>query len=231
MFWSFSAPKGGVGVSVIAAAVASELSNHQSVTLVDFCGDQPWILGVATELSERHGVFDWLSADSSVSAEALDNLTLDVDSSLRLIPAGDLAREQGISTARLVDLVAYLSSTGLVIADVGVVSGDVSGTRPILCAAGDRTTLIVRACYLALQRARVLPVTFDDIIEVVEGGRALQTLDIEGVLGQPVTSRLAVDPFISRSVDAGLLMRRVPRPLRRMIGDLQAARPLMEVVR
>lgn len=223
MFWSFAAPKGGVGVSVVAAAVAVHLSKFDAVTVVDLCGDQQWILGVDPERL-GHGVFDWLSADESVSADALENLAVDVTPSLRLLPAGDLALEPKVSPARLGALVSHLSSAGPVVADVGVVGGEVSGVRPMLCATGDRTTLVVRACYMALQRARSLPVVVDDIVEVVEGGRALRTLDIESVLGQRVSSRLGFDPLISRTVDAGLMTRRLPRPLRRVILDLDADR-------
>lgn len=222
MFWSFAAPKGGVGVSVIAAAAALELSKTQTVTIVDFCGDQPWILGVTADEHARHGVFDWLSADGSVSADALENLAVDVTSSLRLIPAGDLTLEPQVSSVRISSLVSHLSLAGPVVADIGIVAGDVSGIRPMLCATGDRTTLVVRACYLALQRARLLPIVVDDIVEVFEGGRSLRTIDIEAVLGQRVSSRLAVDPLIARAVDAGLLTRRLPRPLRRTVLDLQA---------
>ena len=40
----------------------------------------------------------------------------------------------------------------------------------------------------------------NDVVEIVEGGRALTTVDIEAVLGQPVTARLPFDPQIAEQI-------------------------------
>ncbi len=221
MFWSFVAPKGGVGVSVIAASVAASLSTTVPVTIVDFCGDQPAIFGVGGDLPATQGVHEWLSADASVSSDALSNLEIQVHATLRIIPAG-LLRSPHVSAERCAELVAALGQGGMVIADVGVLGSDPITLRPLVCAAGDQTTMVVRACYLALRRARSCPVVVDHIVELVEGGRSLGTIDVEAVLGQPVTSRLAVDPAIARTVDAGLITKRLPRGLRRVVRELCA---------
>lgn len=227
MFWSFAAPKGGVGVSTIAAAVAATVSKTQSVTLIDFCGDQPDIFGCPTEQSSNPGVFDWLEADESVSPTALDNLGIEVSSTLRILPAGSRDPGEEVSTHRSVDLVAHLGQSGAVIADVGVLDGDAMSAMSVICGASDRTTLVVRACYLAMRRARLLPTVPDDVVEVVEGGRSLRTVDIELVLHQPVTSRVPLDPAIARAVDAGLLGHRLPRSMQRMVNGLTATSPAL----
>lgn len=222
MFWSFAAPKGGVGVSAIAAAVASTLSRQQSVTVVDFCGDQPDIFGCSEETPSAPGVFDWLEADGSVSADALDNLSIEVSSSLRILPPGSRSSAAVVSAHRCVELVEHLGRSGPVIADVGVVGRDLLSEMSVICGASDRTTLVVRACYLVMRRARMIPIVADDVVEVVEGGRSLRTVDIELVLQQPVISRVPFDPAIARALDAGLVGRRLPRPMSRMVADLCA---------
>lgn len=197
------------------------MSAMEPVTIVDFCGDQPEIFGVGGDRSHMPGVHDWLSADDSVSVDALSNLEIEVHPGLRLLPAGSV-RSSAVSAERCAALVGALGEDRLIVADVGVLGADPMALRPLVCAAGDQTTMVLRACYLALRRAAACPVMVDHVVEIVEGGRSLCTIDVEAVLGQPVTSRLVVDPRIARAVDAGLLTKRVPRALRRVVGDLCA---------
>ena len=118
----------------------------------------------------------------------------------------------------------------LVIADVGAVS-EVVDPRSVICVSGDRTTCVVRACYLALCRFSKLPVLVDDIVEIEEPGRALRTLDIEAVAGLAVSARIPFDPSIARAVDAGLLGQRMPRSLRRNVRMLIEDRKHLAVAR
>lgn len=219
MIWSFISPKGGVGVSVLSAAVASTLANNRSVTLIDMCGDQPDIFGCAADASDASGVFDWFRADDSVGTEALSALALDIRPGLRLIPAGDTAAGHAISPERIAQLRSGFVGSDVIV-DLGVVGDAPLAPAAMLCASGDRTTLVLRACYLAMRRARNLGVVPDDVVEVVEGGRALRTIDIEAVLHQPVDVRLPVDPLIARAVDSGFVGSRLPRLLRRAVRDL-----------
>jgi hypothetical protein len=225
MFWTFVAPKGGVGLSVVVAAVACQLSIEQPVTIVDFAGDQMDIFGLGAEPATP-GVVDWLLADESVAVSALGHLAVDVGRTLRIISTGTTSFVGGADPQRCTELVRSLSAGGTVIADLGVVNPDPLASTSLIAAAGDRTTLVVRACYLALRRARSIPMVVDDVVEIVEGGRALTTVDIEAVLGQPVTARLPFDPQIARAVDAGLMRRRLPRSLRRLVTDLEIGLPL-----
>ncbi len=224
MFWSICATKGGVGTSVIAAALALESRNRGSVLVVDLGGDLPDLLGVEPATP---GLRDWLVADESVEATALLELTHPVSEGLELLPAGDIHAVGEVAANRVVDVVATTTARfDTVVADLGVVTGGAFGPAAVLAAAGDRSCLVVRACYLTLQRARRVQVDVDDVIEVVEPGRALRTIDIEAVIGRPVTSRVPVDPAIARSADAGLLTARLPRRLRRGVRRLLDSAPV-----
>jgi len=211
MFWSFCSAKGGAGVSVLAATVALRAADRgQRVLLVDFGGDQPDLLGVALESAA--GVSDWLGAD--VGVDSLEALTVPVGERFDLLPLG--GGDMGTNPARAVELAGgAVDLWDLVVADVGVVQPGPFDPRHVVVTAGDRTTLVVRSCYLGLKRVGRLALAVDDVVEVTEGGRALKTVDIEGVLGQPVDARIAVDPMVARAVDSGLLTARLPRPLRR----------------
>lgn len=228
MFWSFCAPKGGVGTSVVAAATALESSKRSPTLLIDFGGDLAQVFGLDTD--ERHGVHDWLAASTDVGVEALDHLIVDISETLALLPAGS-TRPRGVGPERVVQLVDAAIATGrATIADVGTIA---SATDPlaIVCVSGDRTTCVLRACYLALRRFSKLPVLIDDVVEIEEPGRALRTLDIEAVVGMPVAARIPFDPSIARAVDAGLLSTRMPRSLRRNVGVLLRDADRLAVVR
>jgi hypothetical protein len=218
MLWSFCAAKGGTGVSVLAAAVACALRSNRDVLLVDMADDQPDLLGIE---AQGPGVRDWLTADASVGVEALHNLITPVEDRLSLLRSGARCELSAVPPQRTMELVEALRDRdGVVIVDAGVLNEGPFEPAQLVWAASERTTLVVRACYLGLKRAQHLNLAPTDVVEVVEGGRALRTIDIETVLGQPVSDRVALDPAIARAVDAGLLTSRLPRPLRRLARSL-----------
>lgn len=220
MFWSFCAPKGGMGTSVVAAAVAVESARDTPTVVIDFGGDLARILGVDT--LDRQGVGDWLAASGDVGVESLGHLQIEVTSNLALVSRGESMNSR-IPVERAMQLVQGLQGGHRrVIADVGVLS-DASDPRSIACVAGDRTTCVIRGCYLALTRFGDLPVIVDDVVEIEEPGRTLRTIDIEAVVAMPVSARIPYDPAIARAVDAGLLQRRMPRALRRNAQSLVSA--------
>lgn len=224
MWWSFCSPKGGLGTSTVASVVALELAKARpgtEVILADFCGDQPDLLGV--DVRGHDGVTDWLAADNDVPVESLRNVLVGAPGGVRLLPAGKSSLRQA-EPGRIVQLSSGFGLNAVVVADLGVVRGAPGSPRSLLAAAGSSTTVVVRACYLALRRASTLPVEFDTVIEVCEPGRSLNTLDVELVLGHPVSTRIRSDPAVARAVDAGLLGSRTPRHLRRsaraLIGEV-----------
>ena len=214
VLWSFCAAKGGTGVSVLAAATACALRSNRDVLLVDLADDQPDLLGIE---AQGPGVRDWLTAGASVGVEALHNLITPVGDRLSLLSSGARSDVSGVPPQRTMELVdAFRDRAGVVIVDAGVLHAGSFEPAQLVWAASERTTLVVRACYLGLKRAQRLNLAPTDVVEIVEGGRALRTIDIEAVLGQPVSDRVALDPAIARAADAGLLTSRLPRPLRRL---------------
>ncbi|HEY7437757.1 MAG TPA: hypothetical protein VIC35_00005, partial [Acidimicrobiia bacterium] len=81
--WS---PKGGSGTSVFAAACALALTPAPGVCLVDLCGDQPAVLGMAGD--PEHGDADWLALGPEAPTDALERLAVDVCDGMRLVPHG-----------------------------------------------------------------------------------------------------------------------------------------------
>ena len=77
MFVICRSPKGGVGTSVVAAALALRhaQAGHPTV-LVDLAGDQPDLLGVAP--SSSLGIGDWAERGDDVPVEALTALEVEV---------------------------------------------------------------------------------------------------------------------------------------------------------
>ena len=76
MFIICRSPKGGVGTSVVAAALALRHAHagHPTV-LVDLAGDQPDLLGVAP--SSSLGIGDWAAGGDDVPVEALTALEVE----------------------------------------------------------------------------------------------------------------------------------------------------------
>jgi len=221
MLWCLCSPKGGVGVSTLATAIAGQLAPSRPTTVLDVGGDIARIVGV--DVAERDGFADWLDSPTALGVDVLESLQVEVVPGLSIIPRGRKPLPSLPPAERLVQ-VAALSSQGrpdaVVIADVGVVDDRAISVASVLSAAADRTTLVTRACYLSLTRTRELAVAFDDVVEVVEGGRTLNTIDIEAIVGEPVATRVPCDPLIARAVDSGILLARPPRTLRRAANDL-----------
>ena len=90
MFVICRSPKGGVGTSVVAAALALRHAHagHPTV-LVDLAGDQPDLLGVAP--SSSLGIGDWAAGGDEVPVEALTALEVEVGGGLSLLPRGSVS--------------------------------------------------------------------------------------------------------------------------------------------
>lgn len=198
--------KGGSGCSVISAATALLLCESAPTLLVDFNGDLPAILG--TE-SNGPGLVDWFRADEP-PADALGRLEVDLGGGLFLLPTGEC---QPSGTSEQFRLLASLlrSERRQVVVDIGT-SG--LGTVALLNAS-NRSTLVTRACYLALRRAQCGPPP-DDVVLVKEPGRALRASDVSAALQAPISATVSWDPSVARCVDAGLLQSRLPRSLKQL---------------
>lgn len=76
--------------------------------------------------------------------------------------------------------------------------------------------LVIKHCYIAIRRALQLTVKPDMIVVLAEDNRALRDVDVEACLGVKIAAVMKYDPTVARSIDAGLLATRLPRPLIRV---------------
>ncbi len=236
VLWS---PKGGVGVSVVAAALAVAATDRRSpedtagppgtvdpsgevppaaeVLLVDPCGDQPSVLGTARPAGP--GLRDWAAVGERDPA-ALLRLTVPVVDGLRLLPAGDGPPMSPTSVDALADALGTMDRD--VVVDAGVVRR-CGAVDPLvgLVAAADRSLMVVRPCYLALRAGVASLERPDGVVVVEEPGRALVSRDVADVLAAPVMATVPLDPAVARAVDAGVLARRLPRVLSHALRDLR----------
>jgi MinD-like ATPase involved in chromosome partitioning or flagellar assembly len=208
--------KGGVGVSVVVAGIAAseEARRGSPALIVDLCGDQPRLHGVGS--SEGAGVAGWLRAGRAVPPDALERIEEPL-TELRSL----LARGAGpLDPSRVPALVEALAADGrLVVVDVGRAVQEEAGR--VMVDAAERSVLVTRACPLALPAdAGALPVP-DAIVVVRDLRRSLRWEEIGARFGAPVLAELDVDPAVGASVDAGLLVRPLPR---RFVAALAAVR-------
>lgn len=204
--------KGGSGVSVVAAGLASLMARDagpdgDGTLLVDFGGDQAALLGVPQP--DGPGVTDWLATPRG-DAEALRRLELAVAPELSLIPTGSGG---GWATDREEALVDVLVSERR-----SVVVDGAMGAAPVpALAAADVSLLVLRPCYLALRRVVRDGVRADGVVLVEEPGRALDAVDVSRAVGLPVLCTVGADASVARAVDAGLLAARPPRSFARSL--------------
>lgn len=231
--------KGGSGTSVVAASLALVAARrpHGSL-LVDLCGDQPAVLGRSEPGGP--GVLDWVADGVDAPPDALGRLEVDVVPGLRLLPSGsmDLPRAgPDSSTAGSVRadsrkrdrerhdqftlLLALLGAQQRhVVVDAGRIDGSTCPGIRMVAASAEVSLLVVRPCYLALRRAVESGVRPTAVVVVSEPWRALTGADVADVVGAPVVAEVAVDGSVARTVDAGLLATRLPRPLARALREV-----------
>ena len=200
--------KGGVGTTVIAAAVALQRSTTHQVRLVDLMGDLPAALGIF-EPSDQ-GIGEWLANEAA--PETLEHLAVPVTDHLDLLPRGSISTDAH-SLSRLKQFAALPSSREVVV-DAGTNIPFIESLLPH----ATTSWLILRPCYLALRRAVSTRFRVDGVVLVNEPGRALSKRDVASVLSAPIVAEVELDPRLSRVIDAGLLTTRLPasmNPLRR----------------
>lgn len=81
----------------------------------------------------------------------------------------------------------------------------------------DRVLLVLRQCYLALNRSMDLDCHPTGVVLLEEEGRALVADDVARALGLPVVLRRRLDPRVARAVDAGLLLSTPTAMLRDLV--------------
>jgi MinD-like ATPase involved in chromosome partitioning or flagellar assembly len=217
--WS---PKGGSGTTVVSVALSLVLAAGEpsGALLADLDGDAPAALGIPDP--SGLGLADWLAADNDVPGDALEHLELEAAPGLRIVPAGAPSAGAPAFDRAGALAAAFASDPRPVVADCGRAN---SGA-PLTVASGAGVSLLVlRPCYLAIRRALAAPIRPSGVVLVTERDRALGPRDVEQVLGAPVLTVLGVEPSVARAIDAGLLARRMPRPLAATANAIAASLP------
>ena len=196
----FMSSKGGNCTTVTAAAFAlHQAANGIRTILVDLCGDQPAVLGLAEP--QGPGINDWLAEDSNATVNDLLSLGTVIDDNVLLLHRGS---RFVTGEPRWSDFAELMSSdNGYVVIDAG------TGYLPDdLRLAVTHITLVIRPCYIALRRAahQTRPT---DVFAINEPERALTVKDIGHVLGVPIHAEVPHSAVISRAVDAGVFPARV----------------------
>jgi hypothetical protein len=209
--------KGGVGTTVVATGLArcQAAASAAGALLVDLAGDLPGVLGGVDPPGP--GLAAWLAAGSSAPPDALARLEVPVCEGLSLLPRGQGPLEHEERARVFACLLA--ADPRQVVVDCGVLD-DRGGVASLVAGAATRSVLVTRACYLALRRARSVPLRPSEIVLVEEPGRSLTVGDVADALGAPVVAQVPYDPAIARAVDAGLLATRLPRPLVRALREV-----------
>ena len=204
--------KGGVGTSVVAAALAiTAAKRHGRALLLDLTGDQPDVFGVQ---ATTPGLDGWLAARGDVALDALEVLEVRAGAEVAL-----LARSRASPPPPAPRVAALLGRCATdrrpVVVDAGVAGSPLCEAA---VSASECTLLVTRACYLSLRRAVESGISPTGVVVVTEPGRALRAGDISDAIAAPVVAELMVDPRVARVVDAGLLASRLPSQLARSLG-------------
>ena len=203
--------KGGSGTTVVAAVLGVLAAERGPCIVVDLAGDLPATFGIPEP--DGPGVSDWLAAEPGPAPGSLVALARPVRDELRVVPFGGalLPADDHPAWPRLADELAGLGRP--IVVDAG------RGRPPTPLVDRARSSLLVlRPCFLALRRAALLPEgSAGGVVLIEEPGRSLSAGDVSRTLGIPIVARLPLDPALARSVDAGLLLGRIPAAVSRAL--------------
>jgi MinD-like ATPase involved in chromosome partitioning or flagellar assembly len=212
--------KGGTGTTVVAASlVLAAVAADRPVVAADFAGDLALTLGLTEP--KGSGLLDWLAAGPDVPRDALARIAHSASDGMTLLTRGDgsLSNADAEAGRRLAAAIRSMRAGGPVIADCGRVDS------PALAAfvdSADRSLLVLRNCYVALQRAVRAAQRPTAVVLVTEWARSLRAADVEDVLGVPVVTEIRWEPAVARAVDSGLMRTRLPKNLMHAMREVAA---------
>jgi MinD-like ATPase involved in chromosome partitioning or flagellar assembly len=193
--------KGGTGTTTVSAAIA--LAHQHPTLLVDLAGDMALALGLPRD--DAPTLADWFASDAP--AERLARLHRRVTPTVDLLPTSTAIERTGAADRWRAFARALRDDADR--RDV-VVDAGLGPPPPALAGIADRSLLITKRCYLAVTHAVRLAARPTGIVVIDEPGRALDIADIESSIGAPVVATMLYDPKISRALDAGLALSRLP---------------------
>lgn len=217
MLYPLWTAKPGSGCTTTALALAGNLAARwrTGVLLVDLSGDLPAASAVP---DPGDGVTDWLAAET-VGPETLPRLEVELTGGVSLLPVGR-ARQWGEGRDDL--LIEVLNrDRRAVVCDVGTVEGHPATSLQRLrrsVASVDPSFLVTRPCYLGLRRAMTVGVRPTGVVLLREPGREIDRASVAHITGAPVVAQIDQDAKVARAVDAGRLLRRLPRAMSRQVG-------------
>ena len=184
--------KGGVGTSVVAAALALLLGRtaDRGAVLADLAGDAPAVLGLPEPASP--GLAGWLSAGDRVPADALGRIEIEIATGVALLPR----RRSPVAGAR--------RGAGRAARRRHPPGGGRlwPGRRPRRDRRGrprSRSLLVTRSCYVALRRLQQAPLRASGVVLVTEPGRVLSARDVQAAADAPVLAEIPLDPQVALS--------------------------------
>jgi hypothetical protein len=169
------------------------------------------VITAALAVTARHQGFDVAIVDWHGDLDAILGTHNLLDDEVRWLDQG-LQLVSGIAYDNMPELIH--SSDTLVFHDCGI------EIEPALATYLDATILVTTPCYVALRRAVARDAKADYLVYNGEPMRALTSRDVERALGIPMSCELTRDPGLARTVDAGLMMSRIPESTRLPLIDL-----------
>lgn len=234
MLISVWSPKGGVGTSTIAVALAATVTEcHRDVRLIDLGGDAPAIVGV--RVPDHLGIGDLLRAAPATPTTALDAISVDIGERFSYVGPGRVDRaagceppaaEAGLSVSQFVN--AVRSHAAICVVDCQTVG---TALERALVANSDLALIVVQPCFVLLQRTtqlQSLVAASSGVVYLEDQGRSLTAADVGGILGRPLLAKIQRSHEVARTIDAGVLLRRRPAALFAPIERLAAQLGLLD---
>lgn len=220
MLVSIFSPKGGSGCSTSTCLIAKSLASHMpniEVFLIDgHNGDLDSIVGIETE--SEYGFVQWLeSANPTVtnldriSNSVFENLSFVKFSSVKRDAYSNIIEIESADVEKFEKITTALSGEeNICVVDLGTRVDAISNS---IVAASDLVIMVMKGCYVGLNRATAHPYSqyVDAAIVIEEQGRSIGSRQISEVLKINCIIEIDARRDFARAIDAGVLIFRTPK--------------------